>query len=324
MPKLKIVFFGTPEFAAYILEKMVASGLDIRGVVTMPDKPAGRGHRLQPSAVKETAQRMLPEVPLLQPEKLRDETFLDNLRALSADLFVVVAFRMLPPEVWTMPERGTFNLHASLLPRYRGAAPIQRALMAGEEKTGVTAFFLNEEIDKGRIILRKETPISPTETGGSLYDRLMKMGADAVLETISLIEKSAPGAFLGRKQSDFYSDDELPLPTAPKIFKPDRALRFREMEATDLERLVRAMNPYPAAFMTHEDGTEYKVFRADLLPSPRVGMAPGDFEVTPDRKLIIQSLRGALEILELQAPSKRRTSTRDFLLGNSLPGGKFL
>ena len=323
MSKLKIVYFGSPEFAAYILEKMTDSCLDIRGVVTMPDKPAGRGHRPRSSAVKETALRLLPGVPVLQPEKLRDEVFLDDLRDLSADLFVVVAFRMLPPEVWTMPERGTFNLHASLLPRYRGAAPIQRVLMDGEEKTGVTAFFLNEEIDKGRIILRKETPVSRTETGGSLYDRLMKMGADAVLETISLIEKSTPGAFLGRKQSDFYTDDELPLPTAPKIFKPDRALLFRETEGVALERLVRAMNPYPAAFMTHEDGTEYKVFRADLLPSQE-GMAAGDFKVTHDRRLIIQSLRGALEILELQAPSKKRTSAADFLLGNSLPGGRFL
>ena len=323
MPKLKIVYFGTPDFAAYILEKMISAGCDLRGVVTMPDKPAGRGHRLQPSAVKETALKLLPDVPLLQPERLRDETFLDALEQLGADLFVVVAFRMLPPEVWAMPPRGTFNLHASLLPRYRGAAPIQHAILNGEKETGVTTFFLNEEIDKGRIILRKATDIAKGETGGSLHDRLMRLGADAVLETLQMIEKSDPKAFLGRRQSDFYTDDELPLPPAPKIFKEDRALLFHKEGAELLERRVRAMSPYPAAFMTHEDGTEYKVFASRLLPSQE-GMTPGRYKVTHDRRLIIQSLKGALEILELQAPSKKRAAASDFLLGNAFPPGSFL
>lgn len=323
MSKLKIVYFGTPEFAAYILEKMAASGCDIRGVVTMPDKPAGRGHRLTPSAVKETAQRILPSVPLLQPEKLRDEAFLDDLHKLGADLFVVVAFRMLPPEVWMMPERGTFNLHASLLPRYRGAAPIQHAILSGDKKTGVTTFFLNEEIDKGRIILQKETEITRNDTGGSLHDRLMLLGADAVLETVALIARTDPKVFLGRPQSDFYTDKDLPLPPAPKIFKPDRELLFSSSDAESLERRVRAMSPYPTAVMTHEDGTEYKVFMSSLLPSQE-GMAPGEYKVTHDRHLIIQAVHGALDVLEFQAPSKKRTSASDYLLGNALPSGKFL
>ena len=323
MSKLKIVYFGTPDFAAYILEQMVSAGCDIRGVVTMPDKPAGRGHKLRPSAVKETAERLLPGTPLLQPEKLRDEAFLDELHSLEADLFVVVAFRMLPAEVWTMPERGTFNLHASLLPRYRGAAPIQHAILNGDNATGVTTFFLNEEIDMGRIILRKETPIAPDETGGTLHDRLMHMGGEAVLETIALIGKSDPKALLGRKQSEYYTDEDLPLPPAPKIFKSDRELRFKSETATALERRVRAMSPYPAALMTHEDGTEYKVFKAAKLPSQE-GLSPGEFKVTSDRRLIVEAIGGALEILELQAPSKKATAAGNYLLGNTIPEGSFL
>ena len=323
MPNLKIVYFGTPEFAAYILREMVTAGCDIRGVVTMPDKPSGRGHKLRPSAVKETSLSLLPGVPVLQPEKLRDEIFLESLRALDADLFVVVAFRMLPAEVWAMPERGTFNLHASLLPKYRGAAPIQHAILNGDKKSGVTTFFLNEEIDMGRILLRKETDIAPDETGGSLHDKLMALGGETVLETIRMIEKSDPKTLLGRKQSDFYSDSDLPLPPAPKIFKADRELRFSSHTASELERRVRAMSPYPAALMLHEEGTEYKVFRAAELPSQE-GMVPGEWKVTEDRRLLVQCKAGALEILELQAPSKKATAVRDFLLGNTLPEGRFL
>lgn len=324
-PKIKIVYFGTPDFAAHILREMIAHDYDIRGVVTMPDKPAGRGHHLKPSAVKEVATDLLPDVPILQPESLRDSVFLRDLRALDAELFVVVAFRMLPPEVWQMPKCGTFNLHASLLPLYRGAAPIQYAILNGDTETGVTTFFLDEKIDTGQIILRKTVSISPDETGGSLHDKLMVIGAGAVRETIDRIAEHPRGVSeISTPQSAYLPRyDEADLPTAPKIFKEDRILHFSSDNAIALERRQRAMSPYPTALLVHEDGTEYKVFSARIAPDTE-HLSPGEYRVIDGHRLLIGTKKGAIEILELQAPSKKRTFTQDYLRGNTLPEGRFL
>lgn len=316
---MKIVFFGTPEFASTVLVKMVKKGYDVVGVVTTPDRRSGRGHKLQPSDVKMTAQRLLPEVPILQPDKLRDEGFLNELEGLGADLFVVVAFRMLPVEVWTMPERGTFNLHASLLPKYRGAAPIQHVILNGESVTGVTTFFLDEEIDTGRILLQREVPIRDDETGGTLHDRLMEVGADLVCETVDLIKSSDPEDFIGTNQRKLIRPEDLPLPTAPKIFKQDRELHFTRVSAVEILRRVRAMCPYPACIATHQDGTEYKIFEAQAVAGYEQ-LAPGTILITDQRELIVGTTDGAVELLLIQAPSKRPIPAKDFLMGNSLEG----
>lgn len=316
---LRIVFLGTPDFAAYILEQILSAGYNVVGVVTTPDKPAGRGHKLSPSAVKVTAQRLLPNVPLLQPERLRDENFLGGLRKLDADLFVVVAFRMLPDVVWSMPPRGTFNLHASLLPKYRGAAPIQYALLRDEEVTGVTTFFLDHEIDTGRIIMRKEVPIAPDDDASTLHDRLMIAGGKVVCDTIRLIQDTDPGVVIGTPQEEPPGGGKWP--TAHKIFKEDRLLSFHRSTAHDLYLRVRALSPYPAALaVLEEEGeqpVEFKVYKSAQADAPQP-LTPGQVHVTDDRRLIVGTTDGALEILELQMPSKRRTTTADYLLGHKL------
>lgn len=314
MSKLNIVYFGTPEFASSVLEELVAGGYNITGVVTAPDRPAGRGHQLRPSAVKEVATQLLPKVPILQPESLRDEAFLAELKALGADLFIVVAFRMLPKEVWSMPERGTFNLHASLLPNYRGAAPIQRAIMNGDTETGVTTFFLNEKIDEGMIILQEKVAIAPEDNGGTLHDKLMQVGGKLVRKTVDLIEI---GGCSGRAQS---SMDDTELQYAHKIFKEDRLLHFQKWSAEKIHRCVRAMAPYPTSIATlvghEEEPVELKVFESavvDDLPELKPGQV-----VIRDNRLFVKCLRGAIELVEIQYPSKSKTLVRDFLLGNQI------
>lgn len=307
---MKIVYFGTPDFASYILEYLVAKGNDIVGVVTAPDKPAGRGHKLRPSAVKEVALRVLTDAPLLQPESLKDEGFLSQLQALEADLFIVIAFRMMPKEVWAMPRHGTFNLHASLLPQYRGAAPIQHAILNDEAKTGVTTFLLNEGIDQGKILMQEEIAIAPDETGGTLHDKLMQLGAEVTHQTIQGL---ADGTITPRQQ---VSDEGVKYAT--KIFKEDRLLSFQSSTAKQLELRVRAMSPYPTAIAVMGD-EEIKVFAAREV-APLSGKAPGNVVVTEDA-LVVQCLEGALEVLEVQFPNKRRTAVRDYLLGNRIGEG---
>lgn len=304
---MKIVYFGTPDFASYILEYLVEQGNDIVGVVTTPDKPAGRGHKLRPSAVKEVAQRVLPESPLLQPESLKDEGFLTELKSLGADLFIVIAFRMMPKEVWAMPRYGTFNLHASLLPQYRGAAPIQHAILNDEAKTGVTTFLLDEGIDQGKILMQEEIAISPDETGGTLHDKLMQLGAKVTHKTIQGLAK---GTITPRSQAA-----EEGIRYATKIFKEDRLLSFQSASAKQLELRVRAMSPYPTAIAVMGD-QEIKVFSARKV-APLSGKQPGAILVTDDA-LVVQCQEGALELLEVQFPNKRRTAVRDYLLGNSI------
>ena len=294
----------------------------------MPDKPKGRGHKLQPSDVKRTAQELLPEVPILQPERLRDGEFLERLREIDADLFIVVAFRMLPEEVWDMPSRGTINLHAALLPKYRGAAPIQWALINGEQETGVTTFLLDKEIDTGRVLLQEHVPISVDETGGTLHDKLMVVGAKVIEETIDLIEQSGePKEQLGRPQPE----DVSHLPMAPKIFKEEQTIRFTSMAAEEIDRRVRAMAPYPKAVaLFHDETSDEEVEIKILSVSPdgekqiSCDLAPGEPLETDDKRLFVGTAKGTIELLELQWPSSKVMPTRAFLLGHSpFPHGTF-
>lgn len=315
---MKIVFFGTPEFAAHILQSLVTEAYDIVGVVTTPDRPTSRGRKLRPSAVKEMALAELPEVPILQPEKLRDEHFLTELKSLQADLFVVVAFRMLPKEVWAMPSRGSFNLHASLLPKFRGAAPIQHAILSGESVTGVTTFLLDKDIDTGRILLQVEVPITQDDTGGTLHDKLMIRGAQLVAETIDYLANKPESADLGTPQPEVEN-----LPLAPKIFKEDRHLSFATQSADQLLLRVRALSPYPAAYaqQVEPQEQEIKILSAAVIPSI-LNAQPGELHLIREGKsLAIQCSEGALELIEIQMPSKRATPVQDFLNGNTPPEG---
>lgn len=303
---LKIVFFGTPEFAVASLDRLVAEGYDIKAVVTMPDKTAGRGHKLIQSDVKKYAAEHGLEV--LQPEKLRSEEFLSRLRELDADLFIVIAFRMLPELVWGMPRLGTFNLHASVLPKYRGAAPINRAIMNGEVETGITTFFLNHEIDMGDIIDVRKTEIAPDDNAGTLHDRLMAMGADMVSDTVG---KICDGSLTTQPQPE---GEFIP---APKIFRDDCAVKWDSASA-EIHNHIRGLSPYPAAFSTLEDETG-RTFDVKILTSavpddaPR-GLAPGE-TVVEGRRLFAGTADGAVEILELQPSGKKRMDTAAFLLG---------
>ena len=236
--KLRIVFMGTPEFAVSILDAIVKSNHDVVGVVTVADKPAGRGQQLRESAVKIFA--IDHDLPILQPEKLKDEQFLSDLKAFNADIFVVVAFRMLPEVVWAMPPKGTFNLHASLLPKYRGAAPINWAIMNGETETGVTTFFINQIIDTGSILAQEKISITENMTAGELHDQLMNVGAKLTVETLDKIESNSIQAIP--------QDEELAkiLPHAPKIFKADCEIQWNQ-DATIIHNKIRGLSPYPAA-----------------------------------------------------------------------------
>lgn len=312
---LKIVFLGTPDFATHILSRIVDAGYQVMAVVTMPDKPAGRGHKLQPSSVKVYASEQ--GIPVLQPEKLRDEAFLATLRGLEADLFVVVAFRMLPREVWSMPPRGTFNLHASLLPKYRGAAPIQHAILDGEKTTGVTTFFLDEEIDMGQVLCRREVDITPDETGGTLHDKLMHVGGDLVVETLEMIQSQES---VTTTPQSMMCEDETSLRLAPKIFKADRMLAFGKSTAVEVDRRIRAMSPYPAAIMTWQmvDGSEMevKVFGAELRLD-ETSVPAGALKATKEG-LLVGTSHGALLLNLIQLPSKRPMSSKDLLNGLDL------
>ena len=246
---LKIVFLGTPDFAVESLRRIVDGGYNVVGVVTMPDKPAGRGHKLLQSPVKQFA--LERGLHLMQPVKLKDPEFVEELRSLNADLFVVIAFRMLPEVVWTMPRLGTFNLHASLLPRYRGAAPINWAVINGDTETGVTTFFLKHEIDTGDIISQVKIPILPSDNVGDVHDKLMMLGADL---TISTIESILIGTLHTVAQDELIGDAE-PTP-APKIFKETCRIDWTR-GASEIHNLVRGLSPYPAAWSVLEnDATE--------------------------------------------------------------------
>lgn len=307
--ELRIVFLGTPDFAVESLRRIVDGGYNVVGVVTMPDKPAGRGKHLQQSAVKQFA--VSRGLKVMQPERLKDEAFVEELRSLQADLFIVIAFRMLPEVVWSMPRLGTFNLHASLLPRYRGAAPINRAVMNGDAETGVTTFFLKHEIDTGDIIAQERIAIGPDEDAGSVHDRLMELGATLTIDTI---EHILAGDLKPIPQDELLKGEE-PTP-APKIFKDTCRIDWNS-PARDIHNHVRGLAPYPAAWSTLIAGDtpqgSLKVFATRVLDEKSTS-APGTLTVT-DGRLIADTATERIELLSVQAPGKKRMPTADFLRG---------
>lgn len=304
---MKIIFLGTPEFAVPSLKLIHEAGYDIPAVITAPDKPAGRGRHLKFSAVKEYA--LSAGLKLLQPLKLNDPEFLEEVRQLNADLQIVVAFRMMPEKLWSMPPSGTFNLHGSLLPQYRGAAPINRAVMNGEKETGLTTFFLKHEIDTGNIIFRKKIEIGPDETAGELHDRMMTAGASLVLETVKAIEQNNVHAL---PQSDFIEED---LKEAPKIFRDDCRMDFKN-SIYHLHNQVRGLSPSPGAFFEIETDTgeiiPVKVIRSRPEPA---GVVLTHELITDKNDIRISADDGFLHLLELQIPGKKVLKAQELMRG---------
>lgn len=317
MGKARIVFMGTPAFATASLKALHESGHDVVGVVTVPDKPAGRGQKMHVSDVKQYA--VDHGLHLLQPEKLKNPAFVEELKSLDADVFVVVAFRMLPREVWSIPKKGTFNLHGSLLPQYRGAAPINHAVINGEKITGVTTFLIDEAIDTGNIILRKEEKITDTDTAGSLHDRLMEIGAEAVVETVNLLMQ---GSAVITPQSEWIREGE-DLKPAPKIFRENTKINPHE-KAIHIYNKVRGLSPYPGSYLVMDFGEgkseEIKVFETAV----KAGQTNDIGKVHTDGKTYVsfETAENLLEIKSLQSPGKKRLGIEDWLRGmKSASGG---
>lgn len=308
---------GTPEFAVESLRTLVETGYNVVAVVTQPDKPVGRHQdRLQPSAVKEYA--LSKGLPVLQPVKMKDPAFVETLRSYNADLQVVVAFRMLPEVVWAMPRYGTFNVHAALLPQYRGAAPINWAVINGETMTGVTTFFLDKDIDTGRIILQKEFPIPDDADVEYVYDGLMKLGADIAEETINLVLEG-DGKVDAIDQSSLTEGKETVLHPAPKIFKETCEVNWNQ-PAKRVHDFVRGLSPYPGAWTTLTaeatgQTSVLKLFHTTLLDEPTAGAQPGTIK-TGKAQLCIATADRWLQIDELQMSGKKRMKAADFLNGN--------
>lgn len=308
---LKIVFMGTPDFAATSLRALVEGGYNVVGVVTMPDKPAGRGHKLQASPVKQYA--LEQGLTLMQPEKLKDPGFISALRALDADLQIVVAFRMLPEVVWSMPPRGTFNLHASLLPQYRGAAPINWAIINGETKTGITTFFLKHEIDTGEIIDQVETPILDSDNFETVYDRLAALGAQLVTKTVDAI---IDGSVRSVPQDDIAAGTELR--PAPKIFKETCRIDWT-MPAKRIHDFVRGLSPLPAAWTElHEEGKDPVVVKVaqTAFELAAHGLPCGTVVTDNKRHLKVAAADGYVELLTMQFPGKKRMKAEEVLCGH--------
>lgn len=307
MKKLRIVFMGTPEFAVGILDTIVKNNFEVVGVITATDKPAGRGQKIKYSAVKEYA--LEKGLKILQPNSLKDESFLTELKALNANLQIVVAFRMLPKVVWEMPELGTFNLHASLLPNYRGAAPINWAIINGETKTGVTTFFIDDKIDTGAMILSKETIIEKEETAGQLHDRLMLIGSETVVETLQLIEST--------KISTTIQEDTEEIKTAYKLNKENCKIDWNQ-SAENIHNLIRGLSPYPAAWCYFKDNaSEYnvKIYESKIVTESH--STPIGSIICTKKEMKIAISDGYIEILSLQFPGKKRMKTAELLNGVS-------
>jgi methionyl-tRNA formyltransferase len=312
MEKQRIVFMGTPEFAVATLKALLESGANVLGVITAPDRKSGRGMKLQPSAVKKFA--VENGLKVLQPTNLKSPEFIDELRSLEATLQIVVAFRMLPEVVWNMPKNGTFNLHASLLPQYRGAAPINWAVINGEIESGVSTFFLQHKIDTGDIILQEKVAIGGAETAGELHDKLMEIGSKLVVKTLDAIEhENCPTTT---------QDTSKPLKEAPKIFKDTCKIDWKQ-STEQVFNLIRGLSPHPAAFTNLISGdteTGLKIFRAgrsSLTKKTDVGSIHVE-----DHSLFIRCADGWLEILELQMAGKKRMNSKSFLVGFSLDNCK--
>jgi methionyl-tRNA formyltransferase len=303
---LRIVYMGTPEFAVPSLQLLVKHGWNVVAVVTAPDKPQGRGRKLMGSPVKQAAEEL--GIPVLQPTNLKSPEFVEELRSYEADVQVVVAFRMLPEVVWDMPPKGTFNLHASLLPDYRGAAPINWAIINGEKVTGVTTFFLQHEIDTGNIIFQEEEPILPEDNVGTLYERLMERGAKLVLKTI---EGIAQKTIETRPQ-----DEAKARHPAPKLYKEMGEIDW-DQPAESIHNLVRGLSPYPAAW-TSINGKTCKIYSTEVLEKDSGHMQPGEYHTDGKKMLYYQTGKQSLAILELQIEGKKRMGVEEFLRGNKL------
>lgn len=305
MEKLRIVFMGTPEFAVGILDTIIKNNYEVVGVITAADKPAGRGQKLKYSSVKEYA--LAHNLTLLQPLNLKDETFLAELKALNANLQIVVAFRMLPKVVWEMPSLGTFNLHASLLPNYRGAAPINWAIINGETKTGVTTFFIDDKIDTGAMILSSEIPIDETENAGHLHDRLMELGSKTVIDTLEKIETG--------NVSTEIQKDTAEIKTAYKLNKENCKIDWTK-SAQEINNLIRGLSPYPAAWCFFGDKNEewnVKIYEAKIISEDH-DYAVGSLICTK-KEIKIAVKNGFVQILNLQFPGKKKMSTPELLNG---------
>lgn len=312
---LRIVYMGTPDFAVEPLKRLIEDDFNVVGVITMPDKPAGRGHKIQFSPVKEYA--LSKNLPLLQPEKLKDTSFLDDLKKWNANLQIVVAFRMLPEVVWNMPEFGTFNLHASLLPQYRGAAPINWAIINGEKETGITTFFLTHEIDTGKIIQQEKISIGENDNVEKIHDQLMFLGGNLVINTVKSI---LDGSLKTKPQSEMYNslDDLKP---APKIFKETCKIDLK-LTCKEIHNFVRGLSPYPAAWcelvLPNGEKTIVKIYETEKIEKLHdlpCGKIVSDNKLTFD----IAVKDGYIRIKSLQVPGKKRLNTEDFLRGYKIP-----
>ena len=315
---MKIVYFGTPEIASSQLEAIIAAGYEVAAVVTVPDKPAGRGKKIQSSDVKLTALKY--NLPVLQPVSLKSPEFIEELSSYKADLFVVVAFRMLPEVVWSMPPMGTFNLHASLLPQYRGAAPINHAIINGEKETGLTTFLLDKEIDTGEIIMQEKVVIEDDETAGTLHDKLMLLGNKVVVETIKIIEE---GRVQSQSQEMIIERDNLQLKPAPKIFKEDCKIDWTK-DAKSIYDFIRGLSPYPAAhtqFVSENNDTiDIKVFEVVLKEN---GSEDKDlYKIKTDGKSYLDVVLGKnnISIKVIQQAGKKAMPIADFLRGTRFEG----
>lgn len=308
MNNLRIVFMGTPHFSVGILEAIQAAGLNLAGIVTVADKPAGRGQIMHESPVKQFA--LEHKIPVLQPVKLKDPEFLDQLAALNADVFVVVAFRMLPAEVWKMPKLGTFNLHASLLPDYRGAAPINWAIINGDSKTGVSTFFIDEAIDTGNVIGQTEMMISEDESAGELHDRMIETGGSLVVDTLNRIAANEVNPI---PQSELGTN----MRPAPKLFKENTQIDWNANPAA-IHNLVRGLNPYPSAWTTWKNSKgelkNVKVFKTRITEQKGNGSIGLSSTKT---RLFVDTNQKQLEILEFQVEGKKKMTSKEWLVGNN-------
>lgn len=303
--ELRIVYMGTPDFAVAPLRALVEGGYNVVAVVTTPDKPSGRGLKVNESAVKKYAMEV--GLPIYQPVKLRDEEFVESFKALDADLGIVIAFRMLPEIIWAAPRLGTFNLHASLLPQYRGAAPINRAIMNGETETGVTTFLLNPQIDEGAVLGQVKVDIEPTDNVGSLHDKLMNVGVDLVLETV---EKIACGEVSPIEQESMFDGELKP---APKIFKEDCHIDFSR-SGEEIINQVRGLSPYPAAWANLSENLSAKVFDAKFEPQS-IDAEVGTIISDDKRYIKVVCADGLVDIKELQLSGKKRMTAEELLRG---------
>ncbi len=301
--KLRIVFMGTPDFATHSLKLLVESGYNVVGVITAPDKPSGRGQKMSFSSVKEYA--LLKNLYLMQPKNLKDEAFINELKSLKVDVQIVVAFRMLPELVWSMPTKGTLNLHASLLPKYRGAAPINWAIINGENESGVSTFFIEKEIDTGNIILQEKVSIGPDENAGHLHDKLMEIGAKLVCETIDKIDS---GKIEAKAQNGTITQ-------APKIFKKDCKIDWND-SLINIHNFIRGLSPYPSAwtFIDEELNQSLKIFKSSVIESAH-SEGIGKITVDENNTLKVAVKGGYIQLHEIQLSGRKKMKTEDFLRG---------